>query len=340
MESIGCYTSRLKEENDLADENSDNLQLTQGWNTYWEGASGSQAFASGGVSNPGFAAFWSDALAEFFAARPGSKTLDIATGSGAVIESLSLAPGAKLENVTCVDIAKAAVDGVKSRFPDVEGVVADANLIPLESGEFDLITSQLGIEYAGPGAIDEAVRLLAPGGHMIFLLHFHSGALHLNCLATVDALSRVRQANFFAVTEGFLNAGFAAVRGEDRAPYDDAGKQMNPVIKELESIMSEHGENVADGTIDYLYSTLQKIHSRIQYYDPEETLNWLASLDIELAKYQERMQSMNDCALTKKTIEGIRTILVNKGLSPSQAEPLLFAGDPLPYAWALQASRP
>jgi len=324
----------------LADKNPDNEQLTAGWNTYWEGASGSQAFASGGVSNPGFAAFWSDALAEFFAARPGSKTLDIATGSGAVVESLSLAPGAKLENVSCVDIAKAAVDGVKDRFPDIQGIVADANLIPLESGEFDLITSQLGIEYAGPGAIDEAVRLLAPGGHMIFLLHFHSGALHQNCLATIAALSRVRRSNFFALTEAFLSAGFAAVRGEDRALYDDAAKQMNPVIKELESIMSEHGETVADGTIDYLYSTLQKIHSRIQYYEPEETLNWLSTMDVELAKYQERMQSMNNCALNKAAIEGIRTILINKGLSPSQAEPLLFEGDPLPYAWALQASKP
>ena len=197
----------------MADDNSDTGQLTEGWNTYWEGASGSQAFASGGVSNPGFAAFWSDALAEFFAARPGSKTLDIATGSGAVVESLSLTPGVKLENVSCVDIAKAAVDGVMERFPAVAGIVADANLIPLETREFDLITSQLGIEYAGPGAIDEAVRLLAPGGHMIFLLHFHSGALHQNCLTTIDALRRVRQSNFFVLTEGFLGAGFAAVRG-------------------------------------------------------------------------------------------------------------------------------
>jgi ubiquinone/menaquinone biosynthesis C-methylase UbiE len=322
----------------LSEEESNNRQPTQGWNTYWEGVSGSQEFASGGVSHPGFAVFWADALGEFFAARPESRTLDIATGSGTVIERLSLVPGISLESVTCVDIAQAAVDGVKSRFPDVSGVVADANLIPLEPGQFDLITSQFGIEYAGPGAIDEAVRLLAPGGYLIFLMHLHSGALHRNCLATIDALSRVQQANFFELAKTFFEAGFAAVRGADRTPYDRAAKQMNPVIQELESILSQHGENAADGTVYYLYNTLQNIHKRIQYYEPDEVSDWLETADLEISKHLERMRSMNNSALNKAEIEAIRTILINKGLTPSQAEPLLFEGDPLPFAWALQAT--
>jgi len=322
----------------LSEEESNNGQPTQGWNTYWEGVSGSQEFTSGGVSHPGFAVFWADALGEFFAARPESRTLDIATGSGTVIDSLSLVPGISLDTVSCVDIAQAAVDGVKNRFPDVNGVVADANLIPLEPGQFDLITSQFGIEYAGPGAIDEAVRLLAPGGYLIFLMHIHSGALHRSCLATIDALSRVRQANFFKFSKAYFEAGFAAVRGADRAPYESAAKELNPVIQELESILTQHGENVADGTIYYLYTTIQNIHNRIQYYEPDEVFDWLKTADLELSKHLERMRSMNNSALNKAEIEGIRTILINKGLVPSQAEPLLFEGDPLPFAWALQAS--
>jgi len=172
----------------------------------------------------------------------------------------------------------------------------------------------------------------------MFLVHIHSGALHRECLAAMDALHQVRQANFFQLAENFLETGFAAVRGADRAPYDSAAKQLNPVIRQLESIMSQHGENVANGLIDYLYSTVQDIHGRIQYYDPEEVLSWLRTANAESSKYLERMESINRSALTTATIEELRMALINKGLAPSPAEPLLFEGSPLPFAWALQAS--
>jgi ubiquinone/menaquinone biosynthesis C-methylase UbiE len=322
----------------LAHDELNEQSIADGWKTYWEGVSGSQAFTTGGASHPGFAAFWSGAFGEFFATRPKARTLDIATGSGAVIQSLSTTPGVELQNICCVDIAEAAVDGVKTRFPGVEGVVADANSIPLEAGGFELITSQFGIEYAGPGALDEAVRLLAPDGYLMFLMHIDSGALHQECLAAIDSLRRVREARFFELTTTFFEAGFAAVRGADRAPYDTAAGYMNPVIQELEAIMTQHGEKAADGTIDYLYSTLQKIHSRIQYYEPDEVLNWLKTSDAEVSKYLDRMQSMNACALNKAEIEGIRNLLINNGMQPSQAEPLQFEGDPLPFAWTLQVT--
>ncbi len=313
-------------------------EAAQAWDTYWEGAGDSSAFTSGGAGHPGFQAFWSDAFGEYFKQHPGARTLDIGTGSGAVIEYLSLVPGAQLDKVSCVDIAEDAVNGVQDRFPAVTGVVADANQIPLEPGSFDLVTSQFGVEYAGPGAIDEAIRLLAPGGHLIFLLHFQGGALHQSCQATLDALQRVQKVDFFALTTAFLTAGFAAVRGADRGPYDSAAKQLNPAIKELESILSQHGEGVADRTIEYLYSTLQNIHSRIEHYDADEVLNWLAAMEQELPKYLQRMESMHRSVLNKAAIEGIRTMLANKGLPQNQAQPLLFEGDPLPFAWVLQAS--
>jgi hypothetical protein len=172
----------------------------------------------------------------------------------------------------------------------------------------------------------------------MFLLHINSGALHHECLAAIDALHRVRESRFFELAGQFFEAGFAAVRGADRGPYEAAARNLNPVVKEIEAIMTRHGENAADGTIHYLYSTLQSIHERIQYYDPDEVLGWLKTSDTEVSKYLKRMKSMSACALNKGEIEGIRTLMINKGLQPGQAEPLQFEGDPLPYAWALQVT--
>ena len=321
---------------------------TKGWDTYWQGASSGEAFISGGFSHPGFPAIWAKALSEFLAAHAENnvandttdvaKILDIATGSGAVIQAFSMLPGAKLENISCVDVSQAAIDGVKSRFPGVSGIVADANTIPLEAGRFDLITSQFGIEYAGLNAIDEAVRLLAPGGSLLFLLHIQSGALYRECSASVDALSRAQQSGFIELTRNFFTSGFAAVRGADRGPYNAAAKAMNPAIKELEAILTEHGEHVAGDTIVTLLSTVQTIHSRIQHYDPDEALGWLKTMEEELPKHEERMVSMQDAALDEATFKAVCEGLTDQGLTIDRAQATYVETDELPIAWILQAT--
>ncbi len=322
--------------------NQNKKDTTQGWNTYWRGASDGEAFTSGGLSHPGFPAFWAMALGEFLAANADhdsdARILDIATGSGAVIEALSLLPGAKLENVSCVDISEAAIDGVKSRFPDISGVVAEANDIPLEAGQFDLITSQFGIEYAGLTAIDEAVRLLAPGGSLLFLMHIQSGALYRECSAAVDALRRTQQSGFIQLTRNFFDAGFAAVRGADRAPYEAAARALNPAIQELEAILAEHGEHVAGDTIVTLHSTVQTIHSRIQHYNPDEAQGWLKTMEEEIPKHEERMASMRDSALDEDAFKGVCEDLTNKGLTIDRAQASYVESDELPIAWVLQAT--
>jgi len=324
----------------LSKKDQNKASSTQGWNTYWQGASSSaQAFTSGGASHPGFPLFWSTPLDDFLSARPNARILDIATGSGAVIESLSQLANTRLENVSCVDISEAAIDGVQRRFPGIVGVVADANSIPLETGQYDLVTSQFGIEYAGPAAIDEAVRLLAPDGSLIFLMHIHDGVLYRECSAAIDALRRTRQCGFIQLARDFFELGFAAVRGADRAAYDDAGLKLNPAIQELEAIISDHGQHVAGDMIEYLLTTVQTIHKRIQYHEPDEVLDWLETADQELEKHEERMDSMHQSALDKNAFKAVCENLAGQGLILDRAEPLHLEADALPFAWALLASK-
>jgi ubiquinone/menaquinone biosynthesis C-methylase UbiE len=316
------------------------VQSTHGWDTYWSGAGESQPGTPGGLSHPVFPGFWSLALSEFVATKPDGRILDLGTGSGAVIEYLNQVPGSKLENVTCLDVSAAAVRIVEDRFPGVEGVVADAKTIPLESGQYDLVTSQFGVEYAGTEALNEAARLLAPEGSILFLMHIRSGELYRECSAAVDALRRVAQSNLIPLAKAFFSAGFAAVRGGDRTAYESAARELNPAIRELEAIMTEHGEHVAGDMLIYLHTTVQNMHSRIQHYDPNEVLGWLETMDKELGKHEERMLSMRDAALDEEAFKKVSSNLESKGLEIQKAVPLQLRGEQLPVAWILQAVRP
>lgn len=314
---------------------------TKGWDTYWQGAFAGDALISGGFKHPAFPPMWHTALSEFVMTHDAgnARILDIGSGSGAVIEAASHVPGIDLSTVSCVDISAAAIDAVTKRFPDIIGVVADASNTSLDAKSYDLITSQFGIEYAGLGAFDEAARLLADGGSLLFFMHLQEGTLYDECCAALDALERTRQSDFIALTRRFFEAGFDAVRGGDRAAYEAAAQAMNPAIRELESILNEHGEHVASDTIVTLHSTVQTIHTRIQHYNPDEVMDWLSTMEKELGKHEERMASMRAAALDEKAFEGVCGQLTDQGLTIVRAQASVVDGDVKPIAWILQATR-
>jgi ubiquinone/menaquinone biosynthesis C-methylase UbiE len=312
---------------------------THGWDTYWQGTRDKDSYASAGERHPAITSFWDETLNKILAAASNVRILDIATGSGAVIENLFQQAVDDQPDISCVDISEVAIDSVRRRYPSVVGIVADARSIPLESSRYDFVTSQFGIEYAGLDALDEAARLIAPGGSLAMLMHIRPGLIFDECSAALDAVRRTKKAEFVERTLRFFKAGFAAVRGADRASYEKAGSKLNPAIEAVEAILSEHGEHIAGGTIAKLYFDVARIHTRIQTYDPDEVLEWLRTMGRELDEYGARMASMCDASVDERTFGEFGERLRNHGFTIIQGEPLLPAGDTLPIAWALRAVR-
>ncbi|MDZ7770534.1 MAG: class I SAM-dependent methyltransferase [Woeseiaceae bacterium] len=87
------------------------------------------------------------------------RLIDIAGGSGSVVERATNSLGERLEELACVDLSPSAMKLLEQRFPGVHAVVADARDTGLESGRYDVVTSQFGMEYAGLDSIDEMMRL-------------------------------------------------------------------------------------------------------------------------------------------------------------------------------------
>ena len=300
---------------------------TRGWDTYWKGTRDADSYASGGVRHPAITAFWDATLPKLLAAGDNPRILDIATGSGAVVESLFLQATDATPDITCVDISAAAIDSVRERYPGVTGIVADA------------LSSQFGVEYAGMGALDEAARLLAPGGELAMLMHIRPGMIYDECRSSRDAVRRTQKAKFVERALAFFEAGFAAVRGADRGHYEKAGLALNPALRKVESILSDLGEDVAGGTIAKLYTDIERIHQRIQHYDSDEVLGWLQAMSQELDAYAERMASMCECALDTKTFRQLCQRLKEQGLTVVEGKPLLPARGSKAVAWRLHAMR-
>lgn len=336
-----CYTRRpdVTEVGNVhtTDSEANPHQVAASWDTYWHGTGDADAYSSGGVSHPAIQAFWNEFFRTVKQDYDAPRIIDIASGNGAVIECAFAVLGRQRPEFTSVDVSAAAIKNIRSRFPEVRGVVADARSIPLDPGGFEIVASQFGVEYAGVTAVEEAARLVAPEGRLALLLHSQQSSIHKECEESLDAIVRLKESNFIPYAARMFEAGFKACRGGDRAPYEAAATKLAPSVKALESIMAQYGQHVAGDTVARLYSDVDRMHQAIQRYEPAEVLDWLVRMDGELDAYVGRMSSMCRAALDTESFERVCADLRQRGYTTLHAGPLMAPGQGRPLAWALVA---
>jgi SAM-dependent methyltransferase len=94
----------------------------------------------------------------------GDRVLDMACGSGLALEL------AGVRGATCagIDASERLVAVARDRNPDADIRVGDMAATPWDDASFDVVTSFRGIWGTTPGAVEEAHRLLVPGGRIAF----------------------------------------------------------------------------------------------------------------------------------------------------------------------------
>ncbi len=261
---------------------SDPKQVHQSWDNYWQGTGSIGAFTSGGASHPAIRTHWDEFFNNIKKDFINPAIIDIASGNGAVIEYALSVFGDENSDITSQDVSISAIENIYHRFPTAKGIVSDACSIPRDTGSFDIVTSQFGVEYAGQEAIYESGRLVAEGGILALLLHSDSGSIHQECLESLDAIERLQNSGFIPSAIEMFDAGFKTVQGAYLSVDELAAKKLAPAIVELEENMKQYGQHVAGDTIVRLYNDVAQIHEKIQNYVPEEILTWLGKMDEEL----------------------------------------------------------
>ena len=315
----------------------ENPDIPQSWDTYWHGADDSAAFSGGGGNHPSIQSFWDGYFRAAAARYAPLRLIDVASGNGAVLAAAHAALDDDVAAFTCLDVSEAAIEMLRQRFPQVVGLVADAASIPLDDGSFDIVTSQFGIEYAGPEAVGEALRLLAPGGQLALLLHHRGGGIYAQCATSRDAIARIQQARFLPLCRDMFEAGFAALRGGDPQHYRAAGGNFAPALRAVESVMTQYGRDVADGTVVRLYTDIRTMHGRMKHYEPTEVLDWLTRMQREVDAFADRMAAMCAVAVDEAGFETLCDRLREHGMSVLRGEPLASAQHGRPLAWVLIA---
>lgn len=107
-------------------------------------------------------------LVEACGIQPGERVLDVAAGSGNAALPAALAGARVVASDLTPELLDAGREQTRSEDIDLSWEVADAEDLPFEDGEFDVVMSCVGVMFAPHHqlAADELVRVVRPGGRI------------------------------------------------------------------------------------------------------------------------------------------------------------------------------
>lgn len=273
------------------------------WTAYWQ--------EGGSTCLPGAPAVVQRALASHWQQRARSlprraRVLDLAAGAGAVLSTMR-AVRRDLE-LTGVDQAT-----LPAGPPGCHMLSAiDCSALPFEDGSFHLVTSQFGIEYCPPDAVDEAARVLAPDGAMHWLLH------------AADSPATRHNAARLAAMRAMIDAGLFRLARQAAAGFEDQALGAR-----LHAVRAAHQHQ---GIAAELPAALaQALNSRA----PMPTI---AAIEQKAASEMDRLQAMAAAALSEEAAQALTARLNASGIA-ARLQPLMVANEGK-IAWIISGTRP
>lgn len=309
------------------------------WDIYWKGTEGAALPAAGGAQDAALGEFWSGFFGDELARHARPRLLDAACGNGAVT-GFALAAGGPDIVTTCMDYSKTAVAALEQKYPGMTGVACDAAATPFADGDFDVVASQFGLEYAGEAAFEEAARLVAKDGVLVAIVHMKKGAIFDECAESLRSIRAIQDSRLMPLAREAFGAAFAVAAGNaPQSVFREADKTLAPAVEALKETLGQYGQRAAGGLLQRLGHDLAYMYQRIEAYVPQEVLVWLDRMEKEIAAYAGRMQSMVDAALDETEIRNLSARLTAKGLTVDTYDVLRMGKDQEPAAWILVGRR-
>ena len=154
------------------------------WDQYWHFDRIASCFDGAGQTN--YADDIADGWRSFFGALPnGARILDLCTGNGAAALIAAETGRTQSRNFRIVAVDQADIDPashVSRHAEDYASIIflrgTEIEALPFPGGGFAAVVSQYGIEYTDlDRSLPEAVRMLAPGARLRFVVHAADGVV-------------------------------------------------------------------------------------------------------------------------------------------------------------------
>jgi SAM-dependent methyltransferase/alkylhydroperoxidase family enzyme len=201
------------------------------------------------------------ALHELLGVTKGERLLDIACGAGLAVELAALR-GAECAGV---DASERLIKVARDRSPNADLRVGDMHALPWDHDTFDVVTSFRGIWGTTPKALDEARRVLKPGGRLGITVWGHikasPGAWALSPFllasqpkvenqAAMVSLGRPGVGEALLFDKGFVEIGRNDISSiwefSDPATYARALASTGPAYEAIQSVGEEEFLRVAE----------------------------------------------------------------------------------------------
>lgn len=307
--------------------NTSENQTDNQWNTYWnnEGAKGEVFVGADGSAHPELSDWW---RSQFSTCGQSSDVVDLACGAGSVFTHLPDNHGHRLFGA---DISAEALTLMRERVPGVTTTVCSADSLPYEDGQFDVVCSQFGVEYAGQKAFTEAARVLGKAGKLWILCHIEDGFIDSRNRAHLDSARSITESQFIPRALELTRATFSGQKTQS----DQATQAFIPAERQL----AKTCKNFPTGIHLHLYNGFRKLYENRQHYHQADIEQWLTQMETDVEHNIQRLQHMRQAASDQSAMNAVVEALKASGCTDIQCQALQLQKHPLPVAWALTATR-
>jgi len=291
------------------------------WTRYWHYDRIASCFDGAGAGNydEGVAAGWR----VFFADLPaGARILDLCTGNGAaaLIAAETGRREAKGFAIHAVDRADIDPPAYVTRHAEDLAAIAfhggvAVEALPFPDAGFDSVVSQYGIEYSDlDRSLPEAVRMLAPGGRLRFVVHAADG--------DVAAGARAVIAEADLLLDGIALPGraarcFEALWAVERAGDEAARPRADAAFAAFQEALAQTARQVPRARDATMFrnsgAVLLDTFSRRGHFDLDQLLAKPAEIEAEIRAHRGRLVALVEAALDSGEAEALAARLRAKG---------------------------
>jgi SAM-dependent methyltransferase len=293
------------------------------WDQYWRFDRIASCFDGAGATN--YDACIADGWRTWFEGLPdGTRILDLCTGNGAI--ALLAARAGRFE-IVAVDQAAIDPPAFVTRHAEEMATIrfvreTDVEALPFPDAGFGAVISQYGIEYSRlERSLPEAVRMLAPGGRLRFVVHASDGVVAGDSARLVaEAVLLLDEIDLPGCATRCFEAVYAVEReGGDKEAADRCFAAFQAALERT----ARHVPRAQDKTMfRNCGAVLLDTFSRRGAFDLAQLLAKADEVRLEIDCHRGRLSALVAAAIDRGEAERLAEHLRGLGASACESRPL------------------
>ncbi len=297
------------------------------WDSYWHDSRMQSTVAeSSPEAESALELNWRD----FCLDLPNSAAIvDLGCGNGAAILTVARVSEETGKGFKLFGLDSAAIDPVKyvpkeELLKKIEFTgVTPMEVLPYQTGQFDAVISQYGMEFADSRALAEAVRVLKRGGK------FCAITFAANTQVVLQAASKMRQSQYLvqhtklfamaaAVSQALYNI---EMNPNEESLGRDSKQYLEKFSKEVENTMAKF-KNADSEVVEAVITSLQHVFVIRKNTDIATQINMIAMMKKRISSHILRLEATSRAALGDSGLLGFKRKLSDAGLLNTTSVPL------------------